>query len=123
MDRHCGWCGVTRGGDGRSAAVRSAKAGTEAWRAAARQQLPAQLDHADLYDLGDELAFTLSALQIVMCDLAARAGVYANDIPAGHRLFDDTRTVDPRARLAEAAAALRSAVHPLRSVSVEVTLF
>lgn len=108
------------GDDGRSPVVRSAERGAHAWRTAVHEQRSAELDHSDFYALAAELVDTLRVVEEVLCDLAVRADLYADAVPAGQRVYDDTRTVDPRTRLAEAAGALRAAVRPLRSAEAGV---
>lgn len=93
-----------RDDDGRPPAVRHAQLGEEAWRAVAAAQLTASPNHSDFYDLAGCLSPTLYTLMDLANVLAHQVAGYGQDRP----VYDDTRTVDPQARLARAAAELRA---------------
>ena len=76
--------------------------GATSWVQAVRAQLDAAPDHADFYALAGEMAATLSALQDGANVLRRQVARYGE----GRDVYDDTRTVDPHARLAEAAELL-----------------
>lgn len=80
-------------------ALARAEAGAQAWHDAVLHQRAAEPDHADIYALTGEIVPTLSTLQ----DLAnvLRAQVAGYGVHQG--IYDDSRTVDPAVRLAEAA--------------------
>ena len=92
--------------DERPPAVRSADAAATAWAEAVRHQQAAPASHADFYALAAELVATLYALDDLAVLMAGQVGRYGQ----GRTLYDDTRTVDPAARLGEAVEAL-SRVH------------
>lgn len=87
----------------RSPALDRAAEGTDGWEQAARHQRHAAPDHADFYALAGEIVTTLHALDDLAETLAGQVAGYAQ----GRPVYDDTRTVDPAARLAEATALLR----------------
>ena len=66
---------------------------------------------AGFYAFASEIVATLNALDNLTVVLAAQVGAYGE----GRTLYDDTRTVDPAARLAEAVQCLsyaRAALGP-----------
>ena len=83
-------------------AVTRADAAAEAWEDAVRLQRWAPADHADFYALGCEMVRTLQALD----DLARLLGPRVRFYGRGRDVYDDTRAIDPTARLADAAAEL-----------------
>jgi hypothetical protein len=83
-------------------AVARAEVATEAWRDAARMQLRAEPNHSDLYALAAEIVASLSAVQDLTSVLRDQVTGYGQ----GRAVYDDTRTVDPQARLAEAGVQL-----------------
>lgn len=89
-------------GDPRPQAVRHAEAGAVAWRTAVHAQRAASADHADFYALAGELVDTLESLQTLAGVLGRQVEGYGD----GRSIYDDTRVVDPRDRLADAVLAL-----------------
>lgn len=99
----------THDDDARPPAVRHAAIGEQAWRDAADAQLSAEPNHTDFYELAGSLSPTLIALMDVATILQQQVAHYGD----GRVVYDDTRTVDPAQRLAQAAdklAALRTAL-------------
>lgn len=84
-------------------ALDRAAEGTDGWEETARHQRHATPDHADFYALAGEIVTTLHALDDLTEILSRQVAGYAQ----GRPVYDDTRTVDPAARLAEATALLR----------------
>jgi hypothetical protein len=91
--------------DEQAPAVKYAEAGAEAWRAAARHQLRAPVDHSDFYALAGHAVTTLHALDDLFRLLHGQVAGYA----AGRAVYDDTGNTTPRERLAEAAAEIDAA--------------
>ena len=89
--------------DERPRALRSAEAASTAWAETVEHQQQATPRHADFYALAGEMVATLSALDDLTVVLAAQVGGYGQ----GRLVYDDTRTVDPADRLADAVACLR----------------
>jgi hypothetical protein len=89
--------------DDRPEAVQQADTGAQAWRAVVHAQQPDALDHCDFYDLAGHLVDTLAAIEALARMLARQVARYADAQPAGQQVYDDTRTVDPRVRLHDAA--------------------
>jgi hypothetical protein len=88
-----------------------AETAAQAWAEAVRAQRSAEPDHADFYAIGAELVATLHALQDMAALLRGQVAGYAH----GRAIYDDSRTVDPVLRLAEAAdllAQLRDDLSP-----------
>ncbi|MHA6629142.1 hypothetical protein ACU61A_27220 [Pseudonocardia sichuanensis] len=96
--------------DDRPETVRQAEKGAQAWRAVVHAQQSATPDHADFYALAAELADTFASLTALGRVLARQVAGYADGLPAGERVYDDTPTADPRDRLALAAVDLRAIV-------------
>ena len=90
--------------DERPHALRSAETAATAWAETVEHQQQATPRHADFYALAGEVVATLYALDDLTVVLAAQVGRYGE----GRLLYDDTRTVDPAARLAEASGACAS---------------
>ena len=84
--------------------VRHAKVGEEAWREVAVAQLTARPNHSDFYELAGCLSPTLYSLMDLANVLVHQVSTYGD----GRRVYDDTRTVDPAVRLAQAAEQLRA---------------
>ena len=101
--------------DRRPRALRRAEAATAAWRETVEHQQDATPRHADFYALAGEVVATLYALDDLTVVLAAQVGRYGE----GRGLYDDTRTVDPADRLAEAVDSLRK-VHTALGVVTPV---
>lgn len=110
---------ITPPDDGRPPALVRAEDGSDAWSDVARHQRWAAPDHADFYALAGELTTTLYAFEDLSGVLVAQVAGYAT----GRRLYDDTRTVDPAARLADAVAQLRQARNELRTAAGAVNEF
>lgn len=91
--------------DHRAPAVARAEQATDGWDDVARLQRWATPDHADFYALAGELVSTLHAVEDLAEVLVAQVGGYGR----GRALYDDTRDVDPVARLADATEQLRAA--------------
>lgn len=83
-------------------AVVSAEAGEQAWADTVRFQRWASPDHADFYALAAALVPTLYGLEDLANVLRQQVSRYAD----GRRVYDDTREIDPVARLADAAERL-----------------
>lgn len=83
-------------------AAEHAETAAGAWAEAVRLQRQAEPDHADFYTLASEIVGTLAALQ----DMANVLGRQVAGYSQGRAVYDDSRTVDPRVRLAEAAELL-----------------
>ena len=92
--------------DERPRAVRSADAASTGWVETVEHQQDAPPRHADFYDIAADVVATLYALDDLTVVLARQVGDYGQ----GRALYDDTRTVNPDARLTEAVEAL-SRVH------------
>ena len=90
--------------DERPRAVRSADAASAGWVETVEHQQDAPPRHADFYDIAADVVTTLYALDDLSVVLARQVGRYGE----GRALYDDARTVDPAARLAEAVACLRA---------------
>lgn len=103
----------------RSPAVDLAAEGTDGWEQVVRHQRHAAPDHADFYALGGEIVTTLHALEDLTVILSGQVAGYAE----GRRVYDDTRTVDPAARLGEATALLRDTRSGLRSAALAANRF
>jgi len=84
--------------------VRHAEIGEESWREVAGAQLTARPNHSDFYDLASCISPTLYSLMDLANVLAHQVSTYGD----GRPVYDDTRTVDPAVRLAEAAEHLRA---------------
>lgn len=82
--------------------VARAEAGEQAWAEAARLQREATPDHGEFYALAAALVPTLYALHDVTHVLRGQVADYGT----GRAVYDDTRTIDPRVRLAQAAEQL-----------------
>jgi hypothetical protein len=109
--------------DGGSPAVRSAEAGAQAWRQAVHEQRPATPDHNDFYELAAHLVDTLRALNAVAVVLAGQVEGYADGLGPGRQVYDDTRVVDPRQRLATAALHARHLAHFAREAEADADAF
>ncbi len=91
----------------RDTAVARAETGTGAWEDAVRLQRWATSDHADFSALACETVATLHALEDLARVLCRQvAGYAAGQQARGRVVYDDTRQIDPRRRLAEAGTDL-----------------
>jgi hypothetical protein len=106
-------------GDTRPRAVRSAEAAATAWAETVQHQQQAIPRHADFYALAGELVATLYSLDDLTVVLAAQVGAYGQ----GRAVYDDTRAVDPAARLAEAVQRLRDVRAALEPAAAEANAF
>lgn len=88
--------------DGRPRAVVYAERGQRGWQAAVETQVGTEPAHTDFYELAGLIAPTLSSLIDLANVLIGQVGSYHN----GRPVYDDTRAVDPAARLAEAVGGL-----------------
>jgi hypothetical protein len=86
----------------RDTAVVCASAGTSGWEDAVRLQRWALPDHGAFYGLAGEIVSTLYALDDLVQVLHRQVAGYAH----GRAVYDDTREVDPRVWLVEAAGEL-----------------
>ncbi|GEL23383.1 hypothetical protein PSU4_23370 [Pseudonocardia sulfidoxydans NBRC 16205] len=93
-------------------AVRDARAGAKAWRAAVLAQRMAVPDHADFYTIAGEVVDTLTAVAGLAEVLAWQVAHYGDNRP----VYDDSRVVDPHERLDAAALDLRELGSRLRAV-------
>lgn len=105
--------------DDRPLALVRAEEGMDAWSDAARYQRWATPDHAVIYGLAGELTSTLHAFEDLTAILVDQVAGYAT----GRRLYNDTRTVDPAVRLADAVAQLRQARTGLRTAAAALNEF
>ncbi|MBA3905624.1 MAG: hypothetical protein H0X35_02905 [Pseudonocardiales bacterium] len=105
--------------DERPPGVRSAEAAATAWREALQHQWVAPASHADFYGLAAEVVDTLYTLADLTELLTRQVGGYGQ----GRELYDDTRTVDPDARLTEAGEHLRALRTALVSAASEANKF
>lgn len=105
--------------DERPRAIRHAEAGAEAWRSAVHAQWSAAPDHTDFYALAAEIVPTLHSLQDLANVLRRQVTGYAQ----GRSVYDDTRTVDPAVRLAEAGEALALVRDALGVAQVQAKAF
>jgi hypothetical protein len=101
-----------------SATVR-AERGSAGWEDAVRLQRWATPDHADFYALAGEIVATLCALD----DLAQVLHRQVSRYGQGRRVYDDTRQVDPGARLLEAAAELAGLRQHLQAAQAPANRF
>lgn len=90
--------------DGRAKAVFYAGRAQRAWQTAAAAQREATPAHSDFFDLAGLIAPALSSLMDLINVLIEQVG----DYDRGRAVYDDTRTLDPVVRLAEAVSELRS---------------
>jgi len=93
---------ITHEPDDHPEAVQQADAGARAWRAVVHAQQSATADHSDFYDLAGHLVDTLAAVESLARVLAGQVAGYGDAQPAGQRVYDDSRTVDPGLRLNDA---------------------
>lgn len=105
--------------DARPRAVRSAEAAATGWAEVVHHQQQAEPRHADFYALAGEMVATLYALDDLTVLLAAQVGAYGQ----GRAVYDDTRTVDPATRLAEAAQHLYGIRAALGTATTEANAF
>src|SRR5436305_1114076 len=89
--------------DERPRALRSAETAASAWAETVEHQQQATPRHADFYALAGEVVATLYALDDLSVVLATQVGRYGE----GRLLYDDSRNVDPAARLGQAIRCLR----------------
>jgi hypothetical protein len=100
-------------------AARAAESGAQAWRRAVHAQGSATPDHGDFYALAAEMVDTLRALEALARLLGGQMSTYGH----GRAVYDDTRTVDPRRRLAEAGRALATLQADLAAAEREANAF
>lgn len=105
--------------DQRPPALDRAADGTDGWEQAVRFQRQATPDHADFYALAGEIVATLHALDDLTEILSRQVAGYAE----GRPVYDDTRTVDPAARLGEATALLRDTRAGVRAAALASNRF
>ena len=96
-----------------------AEQGSAGWEDAVRLQRWATPDYADFYALAGEIVATLYALD----DLAQVLHRQVSRYGQGRRLYDDTRQVDPGARLVEAAAELAGLRQQLQAAQAPANRF
>lgn len=104
----------------RSPALDRAAEGTDGWEQAVRHQRHATPDHADFYALAGEIVTTLHTLDDLTEILVGQVGGYAAQ---GRSVYDDTRTVNPAARLGEATALLRDTRTGVRAAALAANRF
>jgi hypothetical protein len=101
-----------------------AETGTGAWEDAVRLQRWATSDHADFSALACETVATLYALEDLAGVLRRQVAAYAAAQQArGRQVYDDTRQIDPRRRLADAATDLDLLADRLRSAELAANAF
>ncbi len=105
--------------DERPAALRAAEAAATAWVETVEHQQQATARHADFYTLAGEMVATLCALDDLTVVLARQVDRYGE----GRNLYDDTRTLDPAARLTEAVECLRYARAAMGRATVAMNAF
>lgn len=103
----------------RSPALDRAAEGTDGWEQVVRHQRHATPDHADFYALAGEIVTTLHAFDDLAAVLAEQVATYAE----GRPVYDDTRTVDPAARLAEATSLLHDTRTGVRAAAQAANRF
>ncbi len=114
----------TSGDIGRDTAAARAETGTAAWEDAVRLQRWATSDHPDFYALACETVATLHALEDLAVVLRRQVAGYATTQQArGRQVYDDTRQIDPRHRLAEAGTDLDLLADRLRSAERAANAF
>jgi hypothetical protein len=104
---------------GRDSATVRAERGTAGWEDAVRLQRWATPEHADFYALAGEIVSTLYALDDLTQVLHRQVSHYGQ----GRRLYDDTRQVDPAARLVEATAELADLRAQMRAAQAPANRF
>ena len=108
----------------RDTAAGRAEAGTAGWEDAVRLQRWATGDHADFYALAGEMVATLSALDDLAQVLGRQVAGYADTQQArGRSVYDDTRQINPRVRLADAVEALADSREALSVATRSVNEF
>lgn len=105
------------------AAVRAAEVGAQAWRQVVHEQGSAAPDHSDFYELAAHLVDTLRALNAVAAVLAGQVEGYADGLGAGRQVYDDSRVVDPRQRLATAARHARDLAQAAAQAEMDANAF
>lgn len=107
-----------------SLAVRRAGAGAEAWRTArdAHQQV-ARPDHLALYGLTAELFATLGPMASLMRLMSEQTAAYADSVPDGRRVYDDSSDDDPRELLEHAAQVLSRISSTVSQTALELNQF
>lgn len=105
--------------DGRPPVVVRAEDGADAWSDVVRHQRWATPDHTVFYGLAGDALSTLHALKDLTHVLGEQVAGYAH----GRVLYDDTRTMDPAERLADAAAQLDTAHAALGTAATAVNAF
>ncbi len=110
---------MTPADDTRAPAVVRAEQATDAWGDVARLQRWAAPRHADFYALAGELVGTLHAVEDLTRVLAQQVAGYGT----GRALYDDTRAVDPVARLVQARTQLDAGLDAVRTASSRLNEF
>ena len=105
--------------DERPPALRNADTAATAWAETVQHQLHATPRHADFYALAGEVVATLNAVDDLTVVLARQVGSYGQ----GRTLYDDTRTVDPADRLADAVDCLHRVHDALGTTAVAANEF
>ena len=100
-------------------ALRTAETAATAWKKTVEHQQDAPPRHADFYALAGEMVATLYALDDLTVVLGRQVGSYGQ----GRAVYDDTRTVDPTTRLAEAVQRLRGMRAALGPAATEANAF
>ena len=103
----------------RARAVLDAATAAQWWANAVRAQQQATPSHTDFYALAAHLVATLYALDDLAVLLSSQVGRYGQDRP----LYDDTRTVDPADRLADAVDCLHRVHDALETTAVAANEF
>lgn len=109
--------------DERSAATVRAEDGADAWCDVVRHQRGATADHADFYALAGDALSTLVALENLTRVLGPQVAGYAHNQSEGWTVYDDSRTVNPAVRLAQAAGHLETARAALDEAGRAVNAF
>lgn len=99
--------------------VARAEVGEQAWADAARLQREAAPDHGDFYALAAALVPTLYGLEDLTNVLRGQVARYGD----GRAVYDDTCTVDPAVRLAEAAEHLALTRDALAAAHIQANRF
>lgn len=96
-----------------------AAVGTQAWEVTVDRQRSAVADHVEFYALAAEAVSTLHALENLTRVLSRQVDGYGH----GRRLRDDSGSVDPAVRLAQAVADLDAMESRLRHAAQAANQF
>ena len=109
--------------DGRPEAVRRADAGVAAWRGVVHAQQGAPPDPGEFYELAGFMVETLRVLEALVGVLARQVAGYADSLPGGRVVYDDSRRVSPRTRLEMAVSDLQFLSRSTSLAGADATVF